>query len=136
MVKFLALKSLNEMVVKISTPRRLRRLQFYSKDIVALSKCWRLDILDAWDKYHWYYSMMQIFEITHGEFMLPVGLITTWGAQFALSKEAIQRYSYDQYLKIKSISDKNYYLPWGLEKYWLYLYSDNNPADFKIKYYF
>jgi hypothetical protein len=108
---------------------------YFDENIVGLGHCWEFNILDDWDKYLWLSSILQVMEITNGKRFIPLGHKALWGAQFAVSKKAIQKYSYNQYKQIKAISDENYYLPWGMEKYWLYLLG-NTKSTFEVKYFF
>lgn len=78
-----------------------------------------------WDRYLWYHGMMEVFEVLFGEKALPIKSEAIWGAQFGATRETLQRFTLNQYQKIKLISDKYEYIPWGFEKYWMYMYTKN-----------
>lgn len=132
---FLSLKSIHQIINDYVIMCRPSISNYFDEDLVALGHCWELNVLDDWDKYLWLPSMMRVIEITSGKRFIPLGHKAVWGAQFAISRKAIQKYSYNQYKQIKAISDENYYLPWGMEKYWLYLLG-NTKSTFEVKYFF
>lgn len=100
-------------------------------EIAPLGLVWKMRQQEValWDRYLWYEPMMQIFEIIYDVKAIPKTTRGVWGAQFAVSKKLLQKYSYNQYLKMKAVSDEHYYLPWGFEKYFLYMFSKNK-TDF------
>lgn len=89
-----------------------------------------------WDRYGWFSFMFDLFNTIYGVPAMPAVSVAGWGAQLAVSKELIRRFKKDDYQKIKKYHDKSYFAPWGMEKYWLYMFYSNKDmfmADYKIE---
>jgi len=132
--RFISLPTIKDMATRLRTLRQPNETIFVRKDLVSLGNVWDINAasLDEWDRYSWFFGMMEVMEVLFGHFCLPMNVIAGWGAQFAISKDLLRRFTFNQYQKLKVISDKNYFLPWGLEKYWLFLFTATQ-EDFVVR---
>lgn len=111
---------------------------YYNDNFVGIGSAWvnTQDGNNNWDRYCWYLPTMRVFKVLFNRGVLPSTVKAVWGAQFAATRECLHKFTLEQYQAIKHISDTEYYLPWGLEKYWPFIYSDNQIKNAVQPYYF
>jgi len=108
---------------------------YWTEDMVALGRTWkfRTSEMPNWDRYNWLHTMFKICKALYGKAALPKEAEALWGAQFAITRANLQRFSLETYKQFRAIHNENYFSPWGIEKYWLYLYTtsqeDYDKAD-------